>query len=520
MRASKKKTTDLQPAAEEPKEPTLAGSEEAGLTPIDFIKVEKNLTSLGFFTPSSKKIKNAKAKTVSFTRMIDGRKIEVSATIVPAAIYGLPITSDQDKYLALQKIITDTQQRDGKVTNPIGFTSAEMLKLLGQGDAGKNYREIHEWLDLMSSTTIISQGVVYFAGRKQWARDRFRVFERAVSFGEELEPGKVADKNYVWLSEWQLENINHNYLLPIDYEEYKKLKNHIAKALVPLLQIWLYATRDEGCFEKRYDELCQILNITQYDFLSKIKEKFAPALDELKAHGYITSWHIVETTDGKGYKILLFHGEKFHRDRRRRLGQRERTPIASPSQASDALIFSQDPEVDPVLASELTGRGVSYSQARRLILGLAKGQHLMDQLEWGDHIIRQAGPGKFYNPAGFYIHLVKENVAPPAAFETTRLKRLHEEAKQTRAQEIQDRARLGLAYEEYQRREVAAYIARNYDEDEYHALVEDKRRELLRQYKNISDWSEDAVNKLAETSAHNEIVRRVALLTFEEFFAG
>ena len=519
MRASKKKTTALQPAASEPKEPAPVRSEETGLTPIDFIKVEKNLTSLGFFTPSSKKIKDAKAKTVTFTRVIEGRKIEVSATIVPAAIYGLPITSDQDKYLALQKIITDIQQRDGKVSNPIGFTSAEMLKLLGQKDAGKNYKEIHEWLDLMASTTIISQGVVYFAGKKQWARDRFRVFERAVSFGEEIEPGKVADKNYVWLSEWQLENINHNYLIPIDYEEYKKLKNHIAKALVPLLQIWLYATRDEGCFEKRYDELCQILNITQYHFLSKIKEKFAPALDELKAHGYITSWQIVETSDGKGYKILLFHGEKFHRDRRRRLGQRERTAIAPASQTSDAAAFRHDPEVDPDLACELTRRGVTYAQARRLILGLAEGQHLMDQLEWGDQVIRQAGPGKFYNPAGFYIHLIRENVSPPATFETTRLKRLREEAKQTRAQEVQERARLELDYEEYQRQEVAAYIARSYSEDEYRALVEAKRQELLRQHKKISDWSEDALNRLAETSARNEITKGIVLLTFEEFCA-
>ena len=65
-------------------------------------------------------------------------------------------------------------------------------------------------------------------------------------------------------------------------------KNHIAKALVPLLQIWLYATRDEGVFEKRYDELCQILNIRQWTYPSKIKEKLGPSLDELKQFGYLS----------------------------------------------------------------------------------------------------------------------------------------------------------------------------------------------------------------------------------------
>jgi hypothetical protein len=80
---------------------------------------------------------------------------------------------------------------------------------------------------------------LYLANEKRRVKDRFRVFDRAVSFGEELSDGKIADKNYVWLSEWQLQSINSNHLLPIDLEAYRQLKNHIAKALVPLLQVWL-----------------------------------------------------------------------------------------------------------------------------------------------------------------------------------------------------------------------------------------------------------------------------------------
>jgi hypothetical protein len=84
-------------------------------------------------------------------------------------------------------------------------------------------KEVNEWLDVMSATTIISEGVVYLAGRRKWARDRFHVFERAVSYGKELEPGRVADKNFVWLHEWQIENINNNHLLPLDLEAYRQL---------------------------------------------------------------------------------------------------------------------------------------------------------------------------------------------------------------------------------------------------------------------------------------------------------
>ena len=112
----------------------------------------------------------------------------------------------------------------------------------------------------MTLTGINSKGVVYMAR----CHLGFRYVSRlrpGCDHGSTLPDGTSADKNYVWLSVWQLENINSNYLLPIDLETYRKLRNQIAKILVPLLQVWLYASRAEGRFEKRYTELCEILDI-------------------------------------------------------------------------------------------------------------------------------------------------------------------------------------------------------------------------------------------------------------------
>jgi len=298
---------------------------EETLESADFIKVEKNLTSLGFFTPTSNKVRKAKAKKVSFTRITDGRRERVSVTISPSVLDETPIlpsTAHQDKYLAFQKIILDRRVDGEEIENPVAFTSAELVRELGREKDGRLYKEISEWLDIMTATTIFSEGAVYFAGRKTYGRDRFHVFDRSVSFGHEMPDGTIADKNYVWLSEWQLENINNNHLLPVDFDSYKRLKNHIAKSLVPILQVWLYASKDEGAFEKRYDELCQYLNIKQYQHLSKIKEKLSPGLDELVSCGYLASWKVDTTSDDKSYKVTLRHGKKFFRDSLKRLEQR------------------------------------------------------------------------------------------------------------------------------------------------------------------------------------------------------
>jgi len=84
-----------------------------------FAKVEKSLISLGFFTPSSRRIKDQKIKRISFVREIAGKKVEGTAEFHPSAALGLPITADQDKFLALQDIITNLPRVDGKISNPI-----------------------------------------------------------------------------------------------------------------------------------------------------------------------------------------------------------------------------------------------------------------------------------------------------------------------------------------------------------------------------------------------------------------
>jgi hypothetical protein len=55
-----------------------------------------------------------RVERISFVREIDGKRVEASAEILPT-IYGLPITADQDKYLALAEIISRALQTDGKL---------------------------------------------------------------------------------------------------------------------------------------------------------------------------------------------------------------------------------------------------------------------------------------------------------------------------------------------------------------------------------------------------------------------
>jgi hypothetical protein len=422
-------------------------------------------------------------------------------------------------------------KKEGIVTNPVSFTSADILRLLRKHrHSGKNYREIEEWLDVLYSTTIFSEGVVYLANEKRRVKDRFRVFERAVSFGKELPNGKIAEKNYVWFSDWQLQNINSNHLLPIDLEAYRQLSNHIAKALVPLLQVWLYATRTEGVFEKRYDELCQMLNIRQYPYLSHIERTLGASLDELTEFGYLSDWKIEETSDGENFKIIFYHGEKFHRDRKSRLSSQSslleahrdgesgpRKSISSSHVEQKAApkksLLTQPPPINETFLAELTKRGVAETYARTILATVSPTQPVLAQLEWGDLQVKQSG-GKIMNPAGFYISLVSGNVMPPPTFETAADRRLHEERMRVEEAAKLREQELETEYEWYRAQEIERYIA-TVDAAEVAAICEAKQEENQGRYQN--QW---LIDNVAKQETKRELELRVSLMTFEEFKAS
>jgi len=499
----------LRPPQEDREQLVLAVSPPAART---IVRVEKNVNTFGFFTPSSRKLRGA-SKTVSLqVRTDDGQRVQARATIYPAADLGLPTTADQDKYFAFQKIVEQTRREQGIVTNPVRFSSSALLDILGMTDGGRNYREIWEWLRRMTLTGVESEGIVYFSGRKKYARDLFHVFQRSVAVGEVLEDGTMAEENFVWLSEWQLENVNGRYTLPIDYDIYKTLQSHIAKAFVPLLQIWFYASRRDQCAERKYSDLCSLLGLKRFNALSRIRQQLGPSLDELREKGIVASWEVMKTTDEADYKLCLWAGRAFVSAADLRAADHpERLPLLSARENE--------------LIQALVDRGVREDRARQLLIDLPEEQAAMDQIEWGDSEIRRKEGTRepVLNPPGFYVYLLTCNYPVPAGFETSHKRALREQAQrkdvEARAAEAQSELEM------YDRRE--RYEAYLVEETDAHingkmtpAAVEQRIREHMAriqagapQYR----WPDATLRGFALRKLREEIAAELDLPGFEEY---
>lgn len=478
---------------------------------VEIVRVEKNLNTIGFFTPSSKKLTGVSSKTVTIqVRSSSGQKVDARATIFPSAEFGLPTTADQDKYFAFQKLVERLRGPDGLISNPVRFTSASLLDVLGVTHGGKNYADISDWLRRMTFTGIESEGVVFLAGKKKYARDMFHVFQRSIAVGEVLEDGTLAQENYVWLSEWQLDNLNNRHTLPINFDCYRMLQLHIGKALVPLLQLWFFASRDQYT-EKRYKQVCSLLGIQQYHAVSRIRQQIGPSLDELVTHEFLSNWEIAETADGAEYKLRMWAGSAFVSSADLRLAANLK-PLLLPDQSE--------------VVKALVERGVREDKARNLLLNLPPDQLLMDQIEWADTEIERKAktPGAIQNPAGFLIYVLQSNHSVPASFVSSRRRRLVEQAS---AQTEKDRAAAAERelqmyvwkerYENFVEAQTDAYIESNMPGETFKRRLAAMRRNVTQSNAMAKGWPQQVIDEYAVRLLREDLARDMGLPTFEEY---
>jgi hypothetical protein len=467
------------------------------------VRIEKNLNSLGFFSPATK-AKQTK-KVIAITREVEGMKVEARATIIGHHDNGLPTTADLDKYLAFQLIVAELKKKSGSISNPVKFTTYQLLKVLGQTPSGKNYRDVEEWLDRMSATWIKSEGAVYFAKTKRYAKDRFHVFDRVVTAGQDVD-GSIADRNYVWLSSWQLENLNHNYVLPIDLGDYQKLKSPIAKALVPLLYVWFYASTKS--VQKRYTDLCQLLSIRAYPQISRAKEKLSPGMNELAEVGYLSEWQLARTIDKTDFKVIMARGKIFEKN----------APASLFPCRSDKVA---DPRFNSIV-SLLTERGVVEKMARRLMLDVPEDQQVEDQIEWIDSIIDQ-GRDKISNAPGLYVDYIRAGVKPPPGFVSIRRRQATGEPDAGTSQEriTRQNARFDIEnrYSEYREQHLRAYV-NNLRADAREDLLKRCRKRAAAQVRQWATLPSETQDDLTMRLAMSEVEAEANLIPVEEFPVG
>jgi hypothetical protein len=531
-----------------------AGSENAALTSLDIIRTETILSKLPVHNLAKKGSIN-----IVITRKNEKGETTLHWEVTPDPKYGEPrALAYKLETIHINRSIEDASNALEAVPEVVRIGSlTELAADMGLGnDTGAVKKALRQ-----NAFTRIKAHIIFTDKHGRELEKEFEDSRYGLRFyGQRLPDGRKADAVYIVL--------HKDYRDILDSAPRRPLDRQYMKELPPAPQRWYEIASYKVFAALKYHRTAARLLYSEYclssathryydynHFKKQMYKVHKPHVDS----GYITRARYEATTDAVGQADWIMYyiiGPKARREyetynptkkvieadsktieaqitpadpepKQTRVGKRgagETPSLFSEPVAADPDPTPADPKegIDLALLTELTKRGIHEPSARDLIKNKAPGQYVMDQLEYGDFLIAQAAPGKFTNPPGFYIYLIRENVPiTDPRFESTRQKHLREEAAQIERRKDAERARLRLAHEKYRTEALDAFITEHYTPEQLQDLAQAKKREIKTQnpdmYKGFQFWSQSGLNDFLANRVRADIARQLDLPTFEQF---
>jgi hypothetical protein len=401
----------------------------------------------------------------------------------------------------------------------------ELCAALGIGDSGENRANLRKALHQNASAYITAK-IRYRTktGKERWSEIGYSRYS-VVFTGEKLPDGSEADAVYILPNPSYADLLNHVEVRPLDYDYLMQLAPG-SQRFYELVSFQIYGALASGRPRAKmlYSEYCDHAPQVRYPDFDRVKKQMYKIHVPHRQAGYIMKVEYQETTDADGvadWEMFYSPGPKaiaeFEAFTRRQIRRIEVAPLPVNRDrgAGEGTPVDQG---EPALLPELTGRGIAANRARELLANLKPGQELMDQLEYVDSIVARDTRRKLENPPGLYITYIRDNVAPPADFPTSRKRRLHEQARQTWEAKQARAAQVKLDYEAHCAAELTRYLREEMPTEEYERLAAQHRRRNAGLFSHMTD---EELDRLTEGTVRSEVQQsgRVRHASFEEFLA-
>jgi hypothetical protein len=266
------------------------------------VKAEGNFEDHPYFTVGNQRASDGVIQYSSTIRTRDGQELKQTWTVRAVQGLGLPGTLDQDVYVALLQLI---EQR-GEIAEDgwISFSLYELVQLLRRTHGGRDYRQIKESLDRLSGTIIQSKNAFYRKHTKSYLDDTFHLLDRVQHSESTDGSGRRADKTWVKLSDYFVESYKANYLKGLDADFYWSLSSSVAKRLYRFVD---KKRNNQRRWEVDLFSLRDRIPLSPYKYPSKIREKLAPAHEELKQKGFLERVTHRKTVEGSHLVCYEIH---------------------------------------------------------------------------------------------------------------------------------------------------------------------------------------------------------------------
>jgi hypothetical protein len=277
-----------------------ADPQAALVTPIVLGKDEMNLAEYPLSILTHRIPRDR--KTYSFTQRItdhEGTLVKQSWSVLGSDKYGLPTPYDDDVLIALLYCYKE-QKPQGK---QIHFSLYKLCQIMRKALSKREYDRMRDSLNRLTSTTIVATNCFYDNLVKSWVSEAFHLFDRYKLYQERKGRAASPHLSFVEMSEFFYRSVAvANYIKDLDLGIYYTLALPISKRLFRYLDKNRYRKRR---YEETVMRMAYKLPLT-YAYPSQVKQKLAPAHEELLRHGYLTRVTYDVTREGEEKVIYEF----------------------------------------------------------------------------------------------------------------------------------------------------------------------------------------------------------------------
>lgn len=399
-------------------------------------------------------------------------------------------------------------------------TLREICRELGVSVNGEQVNSIKQAL-FQNAFAAITAKITYTGSDGKVRRFEAGFTRYSVIFtGEELpNDGGTADAVYIYLNEHYWRLLNNALFRPLDYD-YQKTLSAGAQRFYELVSYGIYGALSRRRNEAKlvYSDYCLRAPQTRYFTRAQMQKQMYKLHRPHIQSEYVRDIRYRQITDADGHadwEIFYAPGPRARAQYAYFTGK-QRSQIIETVRAE---IESSDPgpqeKPSNPLVLELTRRGISRKHAEKLISELPPTQEVTDQLEWGDYLVAEA-KGAIRNPPGFYVHLLRDKVTPPPSFETSRLRKLREVAREEDQNRRVTDVRQRLDYEQYQEDIVERFISTELPKDVYERMFREKRAGVKKAFRHLPEVTLDHITHQAIRREIRE-QQLVEFMSFEEF---
>jgi hypothetical protein len=249
------------------------------LTSSAIVRQEANLLRFPLFALGRKGLRNHKGLLIRGQSKLDSQSYDFEYCITCNSNDLYPGQLARKVHMGLLRLMQSRQAFP--FANPIEFTWRELMQTIGIQPGGRTVDQLKLAIRSIEGTRIRSKFALKNAeGKHLKSRERGYGLYSEYVFFDELMPDNetVASKNFVWLADWYLANINSLYCSPVDHALWQYLddKSPIASRIYEFFTFnfagdWQTLTID-------YEKLARFLPVAAKKHLSQIEQQFETPL--------------------------------------------------------------------------------------------------------------------------------------------------------------------------------------------------------------------------------------------------